>query len=225
MKRTVVFIHDIGQTPACWNLFVSRYGACDYLCQAPAWPWLATTPVTESSTPGSGPSIKSVVDHYADWIGSMSFPPLLVGHGFGGLVIQLLLDRGLGAAGIALCPIPRRGHWKSLFPLPPPAPTLGAGDVPPPSTVMPRRLLLDVTLGIGTAIDYANDERGPLLLISAGKSRRVSSASVAACYRRHRRSMAITALRAFPHHGDWLIVEPGWEAVADATLDWVLDPE
>ncbi|WP_110654634.1 alpha/beta hydrolase [Salinicola halimionae] len=226
MKRPVVFIHDVGQTPACWKPFISRYGACDYLCQAPAWPWLPTMPDTAASnTLWSGLSIKSVVDHYADWIDSMSFPPLLVGHGFGGLFVQLLLDRGLGTAGIALCPVPRRGHWASLISLPPPASAPGSTHVLPRSVAMPRRLLLEAALGIGTAIDYANDDRGPLLLISAGKSRRVSSANVAACYRRHRRSMAITTLHAFPHHSDELIVESGWEAVADATLDWAQNPE
>jgi hypothetical protein len=263
VKRSVVFIPDIGLAPVCWKPFISRYVACGYICQAPLWPWLLTTPDAASSrfttpdaasswfttpdaasswftTPdaasfrftkpspassilrGSGLSIRSVVDDYANWIDSMSSPPLLVGHGFGGLLVQLLLDRGVGTAAIALCPMPRWGGWNYLAsPLPASSATAAVvqrTDFPP------LRLLLEAALGIGTAIDYANDERDPLLLVSAGRSRRVSSSRIAACYRRHRRSLAITTLHAFPRHSDWLIVEPGWEAVADATLDWAQNP-
>ncbi len=36
-------------------------------------------------------------------------PPILVGHSFGGLIVQILLDRGLGACGVAIDPAPPRG--------------------------------------------------------------------------------------------------------------------
>ena len=34
---------------------------------------------------------------------------MLVGHSFGGLIVELLLDRGLGRAGVALSPAPPKG--------------------------------------------------------------------------------------------------------------------
>ena len=34
---------------------------------------------------------------------------MLIGHSFGGLIVELLLDRGLGRAGIALSPAPPKG--------------------------------------------------------------------------------------------------------------------
>ena len=36
-------------------------------------------------------------------------PPVLIGHSFGGLIVELLLDRGLGRAGVALSPAPPKG--------------------------------------------------------------------------------------------------------------------
>ena len=36
-------------------------------------------------------------------------PPTLVGHGFGGTLVQILLDRGFGAAGIAIASVPTEG--------------------------------------------------------------------------------------------------------------------
>ena len=49
-----------------------------------------------------GLTIKKIVDHYERIIRVMERPPILMGHSFGGLIVQLLLDRGLGAAGVAI---------------------------------------------------------------------------------------------------------------------------
>jgi alpha-beta hydrolase superfamily lysophospholipase len=38
-------------------------------------------------------------------------PPILIGHSFGGLVVQALLDRGLGACGVAIASAPIKGIW------------------------------------------------------------------------------------------------------------------
>ena len=42
-------------------------------------------------------------------------PPIIIGHSFGGLITQILLDRGLGAAGVAISSAPPKGIW--LLPL------------------------------------------------------------------------------------------------------------
>jgi pimeloyl-ACP methyl ester carboxylesterase len=49
------------------------------------------------------------VDHYARIAQQQSEPPILIGHSFGGLFVQMLLDRGLGFAGVAISPAPPRG--------------------------------------------------------------------------------------------------------------------
>ena len=46
--------------------------------------------------------IAEIVDHYDRIVRALDEPPILIGHSFGGLFVQLLLDRGLGAAGIAI---------------------------------------------------------------------------------------------------------------------------
>jgi pimeloyl-ACP methyl ester carboxylesterase len=47
-------------------------------------------------------SVKEIVDHYDAIIRGLDRPPIIMGHSFGGLHTQLLLDRGLGAAGVTL---------------------------------------------------------------------------------------------------------------------------
>jgi pimeloyl-ACP methyl ester carboxylesterase len=47
-------------------------------------------------------------EHYVRLIAELYEPPVLIGHSFGGLIVELLLDRGLGRAGVALSPAPKR---------------------------------------------------------------------------------------------------------------------
>jgi len=44
--------------------------------------------------------LKTVVDHYERIIRKLGAPPIIMGHSFGGLITQMLIDRGLGSAGI-----------------------------------------------------------------------------------------------------------------------------
>jgi pimeloyl-ACP methyl ester carboxylesterase len=45
----------------------------------------------------------------------LSSKPILIGHSFGGLMVQILLGRGMGAAGIAIDPAPVKGVWQLPF--------------------------------------------------------------------------------------------------------------
>ena len=53
--------------------------------------------------------VNEIVDHYATLIGELDQPPVLIGHSYGGLFVELLLDRGLGRAGVAMSPAPAKG--------------------------------------------------------------------------------------------------------------------
>jgi alpha-beta hydrolase superfamily lysophospholipase len=57
----------------------------------------------------NGLGVREVVDHYDRIIRDLDIPPVIMGHSFGGLITELLLDRGLGAAGIAISPAQVKG--------------------------------------------------------------------------------------------------------------------
>ncbi len=48
-------------------------------------------------------------------IKTLAEPPILIGHSFGGLITQVLLGRGIAAAGIAIDPAPVKGVWQLPF--------------------------------------------------------------------------------------------------------------
>jgi pimeloyl-ACP methyl ester carboxylesterase len=57
----------------------------------------------------AGLGVAEIVAHYERIVRAYDEPPVLIGHSFGGLFTQILLDRGLGAAGVALDPAPPAG--------------------------------------------------------------------------------------------------------------------
>jgi pimeloyl-ACP methyl ester carboxylesterase len=59
-------------------------------------------------------TIGQVADHTADIIGKLDKKPAVMGHSTGGLLAQILADRGLSAATVAIDPGPFRG----VLPLP-----------------------------------------------------------------------------------------------------------
>ncbi len=111
-NRRIVFVHGAWVTSACWENFSGYFERRGYECLAPAWPH-KNQPVAElrRNTPAelNGLGLIEIVDHYDRIIRALDAPPILIGHSYGGLFVQMLLDRGLGAAGIAIDSAPPRG--------------------------------------------------------------------------------------------------------------------
>jgi len=110
--RSVVFIHGAFMSAESWDPWKQRFAARGYQCVAPAWPFLDHD--VEDLQRGLDPrfgklGIGEIVDNYASIIRELDSPPILVGHSFGGLFVQMLLDRGLDAAGVAIDPAPPKG--------------------------------------------------------------------------------------------------------------------
>src|SRR6266542_5733612 len=95
----------------CYRDWSSDVCSSDLRCIAPAWPYddrpvgeLRATPDPRLAAIGIG----EIVDHYDRIVRGLD-RPILIGHSFGGLFVQMLLDRGLGAAGVSIDPAPPKG--------------------------------------------------------------------------------------------------------------------
>lgn len=112
MNRTMVFIHGAWMTPLCWEKFTDFYQSKGIRCIAPPWPYKDRPIAEQRANPDPGLAqlgVSEIVAHYEKEIRALSEPPILIGHSFGGLFVQMLLDRGLGAAGVAIDPAPPKG--------------------------------------------------------------------------------------------------------------------
>src|SRR5438105_6751994 len=108
---TIVLINGLWMTTLCWEHWVKHYsdkGSCGV---SRSWPDMEGDIEQLRRDPGSFASLglKEVVDHYEQIIGELESPPIIIGYGFGGLVTQILLDRGWGAAGVAIASAPVKG--------------------------------------------------------------------------------------------------------------------
>jgi len=94
-----------------WENFAQYFESRNFAVSAPEWPRKQgdVEELRADAEELKGLGITEIVDHYAEQIRALDEPPVLIGHSFGGLIVELLLDRGLGRAGVAMSPAPPKG--------------------------------------------------------------------------------------------------------------------
>lgn len=112
-NETIVLIHGLWMTPLSWEKWVERYTSRGYRVIARGWPGLEgdVEEIRRNPERIAGLGVGEVVDHYERIIRELDRPPIIIGHSFGGLMTQILVDRGLGSAGVAIGPAPVKGIW------------------------------------------------------------------------------------------------------------------
>jgi len=252
MSKTVLFVHGAWLSPDVWAPWRERYEALGCTTLAPAWP-LMDRPADELRTnphPQLGKlTLGRIADHYAAIIETLPEKPILIGHSYGGLIVQMLLDRRLGAAGVSIDPGPAAGikpgpkaflsalpiflawrGWSRALTM-----SFGAfarnfaNGLPEAEqrasyaryiVPTPGRIYYQSVLGIGAGVDWKNPARAALLLVSGEDDRTVEPGMVRQNLKRYAASPALTAFQSFPGRSHFLIAAPGWEEVADHVLRW-----
>ncbi len=109
-SKTVVFITGAFVSNSGWNEWKAYFESKGYKTLAPAWPFKdGTAKELRDRQPNDVQlaklTLREVIDHYATIIKQLPEKPILVGHSLGGLITQVLINRGLGAAGVAIHPV------------------------------------------------------------------------------------------------------------------------
>lgn len=109
--KTIVLIHGLWVTPSSWTKFKGHFEGRGYNVIASPWPGITKDVAAMRRDPSglNGVGIEQVVTHYTKIIRSLPEPPIIMGHSYGGLITQLLIDRGLGVAGVAIDSVPPKG--------------------------------------------------------------------------------------------------------------------
>src|ERR1700748_3163617 len=112
-KPAIVLVRGVGLTPLSWEGWKQRFESKGHTVLAPAWPGLEGTveEVRQNASRYERLGIKEITDHYDGIIRGLGAPPVIMGHSFGGLITQLLLDRGLGASAVAISPAQIKGVY------------------------------------------------------------------------------------------------------------------
>ena len=101
---TIVLIHGLWMTALSWEHWADRYTKRGFTVIARSWPGMDGNIDELRRDPSAIEhlGVGEIVDYYDGIIRGLDRPPIIMGHSFGGTFTQILLDRGLGAAGVAI---------------------------------------------------------------------------------------------------------------------------
>ena len=237
-------------TPRSWDAWIEHYRARGYDAIAPGWPGVGDPAETRRDPAAlKGLRLTQIVDHYEQIIRGLDRPPLVIGHSFGGLTTQLLLNRGLGAAGVAIGTAPPKG----ILVLP--ASTLRAG-FPALKNPLNRDGLCPISrkqfrwrftntlsqaesdaiydeqyipgtnrpffdaLGSAAAVDSGRAHRPPLLLIG-GSEDHISPMSLNRnILKLQSKASSPTELKEYAGRTHYMAGMDGWQEIADDAVEW-----
>lgn len=110
----LILIHGAWLSAGSWENYADYFAKRGFDVSAPEWPRKHgdVEELRETAEASVGLGVEEIVDHYAKLIEALDQAPVLIGHSYGGLFVELLLDRGLGRAGVAMSPAPPKGVLK-----------------------------------------------------------------------------------------------------------------
>jgi pimeloyl-ACP methyl ester carboxylesterase len=254
-SKTIVLIHGMFMTPLCWEKWIPYYEAKGYRVLAPAWPGRdpSVEDLRRKHPDPELPRLKlnNIVEHFKTVIRGLDEKPAIIGHSMGGLVVQLLLQRDLAVAGVAIDPAPPAGVFttepsflKANFPAINPF-LLGqpvmmsfeqfqyafVNTLPLEEQraayerycVPESRGVPTSSLGAAGRVDFSRPRRP--LLITAGEKDHIIPASLNRANYSKYRLPSVTDFKQFPGRDHFLIGSRGWQEVADYCLDWLAKVE
>ncbi|HEV7518805.1 MAG TPA: alpha/beta hydrolase [Thermoanaerobaculia bacterium] len=115
-RQPVAFVHGLWLLPSSWDRWMKVFEEAGYAALAPGWPDDPESVDEANAHPEvfAHKTVGQVADHFDQILRGLTRKPAIVGHSFGGLLVQILAGRGLAAATVAIDPAPFRG----VLPLP-----------------------------------------------------------------------------------------------------------
>ncbi|KAJ0373822.1 hypothetical protein COL26b_008022 [Colletotrichum chrysophilum] len=218
-KPPILFIHGLWVTAAYWEHWVPFFEDLGYEVHAPEWPGInGRTPEEVRADPQllANRHIAEIVGYYEAFIHKLLAPPIIIGHSFGGLFAQILLSRGLGVAGVAICP------------------AQPAGIITLPQTTFKAALpIIKNPFNAHTTVSISEDHFHWAFVnnTTSDKSKeyyeRYCIPGVAKVLWQLTTNVAaytgpsLVEFKMFPGRTHGMIFQPGWEQVADYVLDFI----
>jgi pimeloyl-ACP methyl ester carboxylesterase len=259
---TIVFIHGMYMNSLCWEHWLEFFQSKGYRCVAPSWPASACAtgaggrdkPVEELRKSHPDPqlgrlTLSRVIEHYDSLVRSMDEKPFLIGHSMGGLVVQLLLQKGLATAGVAIASAPPlgvitpkwsfiRSNWPHITPF---------RSQSQPVRMSLRRFQYTFTNGLPLAVQQAAYERyalperrrvasgvmtkaaaidfsqphPPLLQVAGSNDHLIPASLNKSNWNRYKATPSITDFKEFARRTHFVIGQENWQEVAEYIAAWL----
>lgn len=254
-SNIVVFIHGAFVHYSTWNEWSAYFQSKGYQTLTPAWPAKEDAPALlrgrQPSPAIAALRLQQVIDHHAAIVQALPEKPIIIGHSLGGLITQVLVNRGLAAAAICIHPVPPQGvipyefsflraGWKSLglFTSTKKAYLMSFKDWQYAFTngmsladqreayevaVVPESKLLSRD-GLSSAARVDFKKEHPPLLFMAGTADHIMPSTLT--YRIYKRYVkhnktSVTEYKEYKGKNHYVVGLPNWKENADYILSWI----
>ena len=123
-RQPVMFVHGLWLLSSSWDRWRALFEQAGYATVSPGWPDDPETVAEARANPDAfaHKMVQAVTDHYLEAAHELTVKPAIVGHSFGGLIVQKIAGEEAAAVTVTIDPAPGRGV------LPLPASALKAGS-------------------------------------------------------------------------------------------------
>ncbi len=250
-SKTVVFVTGAFVSHRGWAEWKTYFEKQGYNVVLPSWPKKDGIPSELRNDPNSpigSIRLNDVIEHYTSLIKALPEKPIAVGHSLGGLISQILLERGIVEAAAVIHSVPPQGiipfefsflksAWRALGLFTNTEKpyvmsfktwqyafvnemTLEEQKVAYENSVIPESKLAARDGLTSVAKVNFNKHRGPLLMI-AGENDNIIPASLnKRNFKAYQNNPSSTELKVFDRN-HYTVNAKGWEKVADYVLNWI----
>lgn len=247
----VMMVHGMWSTGADWDNWRGVFEAHGLRVHTPTLRHHDAAPDAPPPEELGTTSLRDYADDLAAEIGKLPEPPVLVGHAMGGLLVQMLLARGLGRGGILVTPaapagilalrasvlrafwriVIRWGFWARPQRLDPDVAAWALFNRMSPAEVGPAVLSRVHESGRAAfEIGFWPFSRHPAAAVDKTKLTQPllvfgatddRLAPAPVCKQVAKRYGGNAKYERIDGHAHWLLAEPGWERTATRAADWV----
>jgi alpha-beta hydrolase superfamily lysophospholipase len=241
-------------TPLCWDQWVDYFSHRGFTCLAPAWPGrdqpVATLWARNPDAALGKLTLTAVLESLARTIQNLDVKPILIGHSMGGLLVQLLLQKDLAAAGVAIDSAPPQGvfttswsflksNWPHINPFAPQdqpivmtferfqytfvnsLPEKEQREAFDTFVVPESRRVPAESLAAAAHVDF-HKAHAPLLLVAGSADHIIPASLNRTNYARYNNgSGSVTDFKEFPGRTHFIIGQGQWEEVASYIQTWI----
>ena len=250
---TILFITGAFVSNESWDEWRDFYENKGYKTLAPPWPYKNDT-AEKLRQRHPDPEIASIrlkqlIEHFAEIAGLVSEKPIIIGHSIGGLIAQILNQKGLAAAAIAIHSVPPQGiiSFKFSFFKASWGP-LGFFTSTKKTFLMTfsqwqyaftndmsfelqkkgyeqlaipeSKLVVRDAITSVAKVDFAKPHR-PLLLIAGDNDNTIPYQLNQQNFKKYTDKSSVTDYKLFPGRNHFVLGQPGWEEIAVYILEWV----
>lgn len=253
-SKTILFVTGAFVTNRGWQTWQEYFENKGYTTYAPAWPHKEGDPETlRNMQPNDKEladlTLSEVIDHYARFARSLPEKPIAIGHSLGGLITQILVNRDLVAAGVAIHSVPPQGVIPYEFSfLKSGGKALGyftsihktylmsfkdwqyafVNGMPleeqqrayEENTIPESKRVVRGGLTSAAHVDFKK-QHVPLLLTSGSTDHIIPASLNLRNFKRYAQSESVTAYKEFPDRNHFVLGLPVWQEDADYIYNWL----